>query len=153
MLGISAVLNYKLLDKTNKKVSEVKQMIYIYDTMYGGDPGEEISDTVALIARAAILDKTGTYSSKDFYEQRYQVEQDIFESIKVALKEFYITTTSFVMVNLEFDNKYQSAIAEISAEQQKIIEKENLLEGEKLIAKMNKNLTMIDSTIRIEKVG
>lgn len=149
MLSLSLVVNYKLLDQENTGVSLHQQLFSIYNNLYGGNIDEEISDSIGLISQADIMTIVGKYNSNEFYEKRNEVQWAIYLQIKQSLKDYYITCHSAIIVNMEFDSTYQSSIAKIMAETQRIQEVTNLLEGEKIIAQTNKDIATLNAAIAL----
>lgn len=86
-------VNYKLLDLENKEVSLVDQMVSIFNRLYGGNISEEISDSVGLLAQSTILEVISKYNSNAFYENRRDVQWDIFQTMRAELKSVFVTVT------------------------------------------------------------
>lgn len=122
-------VNYKLLDYSIDSVSLVEQLVTIFNKMYGGDPDSVISDTVALISEAGILDIVATHNAEDFYQNRGGVEYEVFQRLQKDFKDYHLNCTSVFILNMDFDSTYQKAIVKIMAESQRIQEKTNLLNG------------------------
>ena len=66
------------------------------------------------------------------------------------MKDYYITCSGVSIVNMEFNDSYQRAIAAISAETQLIEEKNNLLAAETIAAATNVQVATTSKTILIE---
>lgn len=128
-------MNYKLLNAQSvSKTSESDQLVFIFNKLYGGDTSSEISDTVAIIAEAGIMQVISNYQSTDFYEKRAEIESNIFQYLKTSFTDYFLTCSSVYMLNLEFDTRYQNSILKVMAESQKIAEKTNLLNGTQIQA-------------------
>jgi hypothetical protein len=147
---MALVVNYKLLDPENTSVTPQQQLVSIYNKVYGGNIKEEISDTVQLIAEAGIMETVTQYNANDFYEKRGEVQWNIYLAVKALLKDYYITCSGVSIVNMEFNDSYQRAIAAISAETQLIEEKNNLLAAETIAAATNVQVATTSKTILIE---
>ena len=147
MLNISLVVNYKILNSA-ANTSDIDQMLFIFNRLYGGDPSSQISDTVAIIAEAGTLDAISIFSSTDFYDQ-YKIENAIFSYLKDSFADYYLSCTSVNIINMEFDYTYQNAIVKISAETQRIAEKMNLLNGTQIQSDMNVAVSQITQKMNI----
>ena len=121
--------------------------------LYGGDIEEEVSDTVALISESAILEVITQYNSEDFSAKRNEIQYQMFLEVQRSLKDYYITLKGVFVINQEFvASQFSNAITDIDAEKQRIEEKSNLLEGEKIIAQTNIELATLDGEIAISNV-
>jgi hypothetical protein len=147
MINISVVINYKLLVPSANS-TQIEQMLFIFNRLYGGDPKSQISDTVSIIAEAGILESLALFSSTDFYDQ-IKIEQAIFNYLKESFHDYYLTCSSVFIINMEFDLTYQNAIVKISAEAQKIAEKQNLLNGTQIQSQMSVAVSQITQTMAL----
>lgn len=144
-------MNYKLLDATNNGTKTVDQLLFLLNRLYGGDPDSVISDSVALIAEAGILDVAATHSSTEFYEKRAGIEYEIFQRLQQDFKDYYLTCTSVFILNLDFDDTYMNAILKVMAEAQKIQEKTNLLNGTSIQSQTSVEVSKLDQSVTLAR--
>lgn len=150
---MSINVNYKLLDDTNNTTKPVDQLLFIFNKLYGGDSDNEISDSVALVAEAGILDIAATHKASDFYENRAGVEYEIFQRLQQSFKDYYLKCTSVFILNIDFDSQYMNSILKVMAESQKIQEKTNLLNGTTIQSQTLVEVAKIDQKMSISRAN